>query len=55
MPAISILDMFKIGVGPSSSRTVGPMKAARAFVTTLASRKRPAVGIVGFDCEKDLH
>lgn len=35
MPAISIFDIFKIGIGPSSSHTVGPMKAARAFVTSL--------------------
>jgi L-serine dehydratase len=29
---ISIFDLFKIGIGPSSSHTVGPMKAAAAFV-----------------------
>lgn len=27
-----VFDLFKIGVGPSSSHTVGPMKAARAFL-----------------------
>jgi L-serine dehydratase len=27
----SVFDLFKIGIGPSSSHTVGPMKAARAF------------------------
>ena len=32
MAAISIFDIFKIGIGPSSSHTVGPMKAASAFV-----------------------
>ena len=37
MPAISVFDIFKIGVGPSSSHTLGPMKAARQFVTDLAS------------------
>ncbi|HUD97125.1 MAG TPA: L-serine ammonia-lyase [Woeseiaceae bacterium] len=37
MPAISIFDIFKIGVGPSSSHTVGPMKAAREFAMQLAS------------------
>jgi L-serine dehydratase len=37
VPAISIFDIFKIGIGPSSSHTVGPMKAARAFVTGLGS------------------
>ncbi|MCB1977498.1 MAG: hypothetical protein KDE66_10905, partial [Nitrosomonas sp.] len=28
---ISVLDLFKIGVGPSSSHTMGPMVAARDF------------------------
>ncbi|HWM28456.1 MAG TPA: serine dehydratase beta chain, partial [Woeseiaceae bacterium] len=41
MPAISIFDIFKIGVGPSSSHTVGPMKAAREFVLNLAELPRP--------------
>lgn len=34
----SMLDMFSIGVGPSSSHTVGPMRAARAFVVSLRDR-----------------
>jgi len=29
---ISVFELFKIGIGPSSSHTVGPMKAAAAFV-----------------------
>ena len=33
--AISVFDMFKIGIGPSSSHTVGPMRAARQFVAGL--------------------
>ncbi|MEW2085995.1 L-serine ammonia-lyase [Streptomyces sp. NPDC005283] len=33
--AISVFDLFKVGIGPSSSHTVGPMKAARLFVTAL--------------------
>ncbi|MEJ5996811.1 L-serine ammonia-lyase [Corynebacterium sp. H130] len=33
---ISALDMFKIGIGPSSSHTLGPMKAGKAFVDQLA-------------------
>src|SRR6266849_10225236 len=32
---ISALDLFKIGIGPSSSHTVGPMIAARRFVEEL--------------------
>ncbi len=33
--AISVFDLFKIGIGPSSSHTVGPMRAAYKFVTRL--------------------
>lgn len=32
---VSALDLFSVGVGPSSSHTVGPMRAARAFVAHL--------------------
>lgn len=35
--AISAFDLFKIGIGPSSSHTVGPMRAARLFVMGLQS------------------
>ena len=38
--AISVFDLFKIGIGPSSSHTVGPMRAARLFVDRLASDGR---------------
>lgn len=33
--AISVFELFKIGIGPSSSHTVGPMRAAATFVTRL--------------------
>ena len=33
--AISVFDLFKVGIGPSSSHTVGPMKAARIFAEGL--------------------
>lgn len=33
---ISVFDLFSIGIGPSSSHTVGPMKAACAFAENLA-------------------
>ena len=33
--AISVFDLFKIGIGPSSSHTVGPMRAARKFAISL--------------------
>jgi L-serine dehydratase len=36
MASVSIFDIFKIGIGPSSSHTVGPMKAAGAFVDSLS-------------------
>ena len=32
---ISAFDLFKIGIGPSSSHTVGPMRAARMFACSL--------------------
>jgi L-serine dehydratase len=34
---LSVFDLFKIGIGPSSSHTVGPMVAARRFAETLAA------------------
>lgn len=33
--AVSVFDLFKIGIGPSSSHTVGPMRAARMFTHAL--------------------
>ena len=33
--AISVMDLFTIGIGPSSSHTVGPMRAALMFMDTL--------------------
>lgn len=32
---ISVFYLFKIGIGPSSSHTVGPMRAAKMFATSL--------------------
>jgi L-serine dehydratase len=32
---LSVFDIFKVGVGPSSSHTMGPMRAARQFVANL--------------------
>ncbi len=37
--AISVFDMFKIGVGPSSSHTLGPWRAAQLFTTKLIDKK----------------
>ena len=33
--ATSVFELFKIGIGPSSSHTVGPMTAARRFAESL--------------------
>jgi L-serine dehydratase len=38
--SISIFDLFSIGIGPSSSHTVGPMKAAKAFIDSLVAQKQ---------------
>ena len=54
--AISVFDLFKIGIGPSSSHTVGPMRAARLFaqglerdglLTTTAALKCELYGSLG--------
>jgi len=54
---ISVFDIFKIGIGPSSSHTVGPMRAARRFAERLdedgqlaqtASVKVELFGSLGF-------
>jgi len=37
MEFVSVFDIFKIGVGPSSSHTLGPWKAARSFIRSLES------------------
>ncbi|WP_112269033.1 L-serine ammonia-lyase [Lentzea terrae] len=36
--AISVFDLFSVGIGPSSSHTVGPMRAAAMFVEKLGAR-----------------
>jgi L-serine dehydratase len=36
--SLSVFDLFKVGIGPSSSHTVGPMKAALQFVQGLARK-----------------
>ncbi|MCC6495255.1 MAG: L-serine ammonia-lyase [Propionibacteriaceae bacterium] len=35
--ALSVFDLFRVGIGPSSSHTVGPMKAAGRFVDALSA------------------
>lgn len=38
--AISVFDMLKIGIGPSSSHTLGPWRAAQRFIQTLDQQKK---------------
>ncbi|WP_376303374.1 serine dehydratase beta chain, partial [Streptomyces sp. NPDC056045] len=38
--SVSVFDLFKIGIGPSSSHTVGPMRAALMFVHAIESDGR---------------
>jgi len=46
---ISVFELFKVGIGPSSSHTVGPMKAAAAFSEAVAKGavSRVAVDLLG--------
>ncbi|MGW1714009.1 L-serine ammonia-lyase [Streptomyces sp. NBC_00075] len=37
--AVSVFDLFSIGIGPSSSHTVGPMRAARLFARRLRNEE----------------
>ena len=40
MECISIFDMLKIGIGPSSSHTLGPWRAAERWIQELKDKKR---------------
>src|ERR1700744_6048983 len=40
---ISVFDLFKVGIGPSSSHTTGPMKAAVAFAAALDGPDRARI------------
>lgn len=48
--SISVFELFKIGVGPSSSHTVGPMVAARRFVETVSQRS-----LLHDTCKVEIH
>lgn len=39
MPSISVFNLFSIGIGPSSSHTVGPMRAANQFIQMLSDKE----------------
>ena len=45
---ISVFDMFKVGIGPSSSHTVGPMKAGKQFIDEL-------IGLNQFELVDKIH
>jgi len=47
--SLSVFDLFKIGIGPSSSHTVGPMTAARRFVNELDKEYLTEVGRITVD------
>jgi len=47
---LSVFDLMRIGIGPSSSHTVGPMRAGRAFSRELAE----ALGVPLITCDKKL-
>ncbi len=47
---VSVFDIFKIGIGPSSSHTVGPMKAGKMFTDDLMAKGlAPAVSRIAVD------
>ena len=45
MPVISVFDIFKVGIGPSSSHTGGPMLAAWQFAERLAGTQPETVEV----------
>ncbi|MEM1069433.1 MAG: L-serine ammonia-lyase [Planctomycetota bacterium] len=49
MQRISVFDMLKIGVGPSSSHTMGPWRAAQRFLSEMSSEKRLRIEHVTVD------
>lgn len=42
---VSVFDLFKVGVGPSSSHTVGPMRAAARFVQLVGDRQPASLAV----------
>jgi len=43
---VGVLDLFKVGIGPSSSHTVGPMRAAAAFIQTVKQHHSASIARV---------
>lgn len=44
-PVLSVTDLFTVGIGPSSSHTVGPMRAAAAFAEMAAGEAAPPLSV----------
>lgn len=49
--AVSVFDLFKIGIGPSSSHTVGPMRAGARFVTRWIEERGSMQEVARVRCE----
>ncbi len=49
MEPLSVFDMFKIGVGPSSSHTMGPWLAARRFIDEMPSEVRASLAGISIE------
>lgn len=45
MESLSVLDIFKIGVGPSSSHTLGPWHAAARFITSMDTKLEQLISL----------
>lgn len=47
---LSVFDIFKLGIGPSSSHTVGPMRAAKAFADSIIKENK-VESVFRVDCD----
>ncbi|MEM1409469.1 MAG: serine dehydratase beta chain, partial [Pseudomonadota bacterium] len=46
---ISVLDVFRIGIGPSSSHTVGPMRIAHRFISELSPLSQTSIEAISVE------
>jgi len=51
---LSVLDLFRVGIGPSSSHTVGPMRIALRFLAQLSAEKRAQIAEVFVELQGSL-
>ncbi|GGY55639.1 L-serine ammonia-lyase [Parvularcula lutaonensis] len=51
---LSVLDLFRVGIGPSSSHTVGPMRIARRFLAQLSREERERIAEVFVELQGSL-